>query len=109
MKKVLLLLCVGLLVQSITLAQQSDSANAEAENPDSTEFNFWNEHNVNAAAVPMVSYDPALGWNFAALANVFFRVTPSDTISPLSMAGAMVGYTTNKTWYWALYTKLYLD
>jgi len=25
------------------------------------------------------------------------------------MAGAMVGYTTDGTWYWALYSKLYLD
>lgn len=25
------------------------------------------------------------------------------------MAGAMVGYTTNETWHWGLYTKLYFD
>ena len=25
------------------------------------------------------------------------------------MARAMVGYTTNESWYWALYTKLYFD
>ena len=57
----------------------------------------------------MINYDPAFEWNFAFLANAFFKVTPTDTISPLSMAGAMVGYTTNKSWYWALYTKLYMD
>jgi hypothetical protein len=57
----------------------------------------------------MVNYDPSLGWNIAALTNAFFRVSPTDTISPLSMAGAMVGYTTNESWYWAIYTKLYLD
>ena len=34
---------------------------------------------------------------------------PGNTISPLSMAGGMAGYTTNKTWYWALYTRMYLD
>jgi outer membrane protein assembly factor BamA len=59
--------------------------------------------------MPMVNYDPALGWNFAALTNTFFKTSTTDTISPLSMAGAMVGMTTNKTWYWALYAKLYLD
>lgn len=61
------------------------------------------------AAVPIINYDPALGLNTAALANAFFKVSPTDTISPLSMAGAMVGCTTNESWYWALYTKLYFD
>ena len=57
----------------------------------------------------MVNYDPSFEGNLAALANAFFRVSPADTVSPSSMAGAMVGYTTNGTWYWGLYTKLYLD
>ena len=45
----------------------------------------------------MVNYDPAFEWNLAALANAFFRVSPADTVLPLSMAGVMAGYTTNKT------------
>jgi len=48
-------------------------------------------------------------WHFAALVNAFFRVSATDTISPLSMAGGMTGYTTNDSWYWALYTRLYID
>ena len=90
-------------------AQQEDSTAIQTENTDSTEVSFWKKHNVNFAAMPMINYDPSFEWNLAALVNAFFRVTPSDTISPLSMAGGMIGYTTNGTWYWALYTKMYLD
>ena len=64
---------------------------------------------VQFAAIPMVNYDQSFEWNLAALANAFFKVSPADTVSPSSMAGAVVGYTTNGTWYWSLYTKLYLD
>jgi len=109
MKKLLLLICIALLIQSFLFAQQSDSTVTSAENSDSTELSFWDKHNVNFAAIPMINYDPAFQWNFAALANAFFNVSPSDTLSPLSMAGLMLGYTTNGTWYWALFTRLYMD
>jgi outer membrane protein assembly factor BamA len=81
----------------------------QTENADSTDVSFWKKHNVKFAAMPMVNYDPAFEWNFAALVNAFFKVSSADTVSPLSMAGAMLGGTTNGTKYWALFTKLYLD
>lgn len=95
----LLGICLILFFHTTSLSQESDS----------TKVTFWKKHNVKFAAVPMINYDPSLGWNIAALTNAFFRVAPTDTISPLSMAGAMLGYTTNESWYWAIYTKLYLD
>jgi len=96
-------------IQAPSFAQESDSTEIQTENPDSTKISFWKKHNVKFAAMPMVNYDPSLGWNMAALTNTFFSVSPSDTISPLSMVGAMLGYTTNKTWYWAIATKLYFN
>ena len=104
LRKVLLVFCIILFCQSLLFSQEADTTKT-----DSTEVSFRKKHNVKFAGIPMINYDPAFKWNFAALANAFFRVSPADTISPLSMAGAMVGYTTNGTWYWALYTKLYLD
>lgn len=95
MKKILLSLCAVFILQAMAFAQQSESTNSPADS-----LNFWKKHNVKFAAMPMINYDPALGWNMAALTNTFFRVSPSDTISPLSMAGGMLGYTTNKSWYW---------
>jgi len=93
MKKFLLSISFLILTQTSFFAQQSDSTITQTENSDSTEISFWKKHKVN----------------FAALANAFFKVAPTDTVSPLSMAGAMLGYTTNKTWYWALFTRLYMD
>jgi outer membrane protein assembly factor BamA len=72
-------------------------------------LSFWKKHNVKFAAIPMVNYDPSFKWNFAALVNAFYRVSANDTISPLSMIGGAIGYTTNKTWYWAIGTRMYID
>lgn len=105
-KKLLAVLSLLLITHTIILAQAPVNEPADA---DTTQQTFWKKHNVNVAAVPIINYDPALGWNMAALVNAFYNINPNDTISPLSMAGAMVGYTTNKSWYWALYTKMYFD
>lgn len=109
MKNPLYLWCILLFMHSTIFAQKSDSAATQTENKDTTESTFWKKHNVKFAAMPMVNYDPSLGWNMAAMANAFFKVSPADTISPLSMVMAMVGYTSNKTKYWAVGSKLYLN
>ncbi len=109
MKKIMLIICISLLLHTMLYSQDSTSVSTEAAKNDTTEVSFWKKHNVNFAAIPVINYDPAFEWNFAALVNAFFKVSPADTVSPLSMGGAMVGYTTNKTSYWALYTRLYLD
>lgn len=108
-KKLILLLSTIVFLQTIVFAQDSDSNITSTENSDTTEINFWKKHNVNIAAVPMINYDPAIEWNFALLANAFFQFDLADTLSPLSMAGAMAGYTTNKSWYWAVYARVYFD
>ena len=46
---------------------------------------------------------------FCLFRKCFFQFDTADTLSPLSMAGAMVGYTTNKSWYWAVYARVYFD
>lgn len=109
MKKLLFALSIVLFSQCMLFAQAPDATSQSTDSADSTKQTFWKKHNVKFAAVPIINYDPALELNMAALANAFFKVNPNDTISPLSMAGAMLGYTTNESWYWALYTKLYLD
>ena len=92
----LLILAVVMLLCSPLLAQEADS----------TETDPQSDKRVKFAAVPIVNYDPSFEWNFAALVNVFFKASLADTVSPLSMAGGMLGYTTNGTWYWALVLKL---
>jgi outer membrane protein assembly factor BamA len=58
--------------------------------------------------MPMINYDPAFGWNFAAMGMLFFPISQKDTISPLSTAGGVIGYTSNKSRYAVLFSKLYL-
>lgn len=109
MRPKVLLILFSLCCSSVLLAQQDENTENSELEEGSEDLTFWKKHNVKFAAMPMVNYDPSLGWNMAVMVNPFFRVSPSDTISPLSMAGAVLGYTTNKSWYWALYTRLYLN
>jgi outer membrane protein assembly factor BamA len=110
-KSIVLLLCALVLLPSVLYAQESDIEPIEDAVADSSAASDSSAESkrVQFAAIPMVNYDPSFEWNLAALANAFFKVSPADTVSPSSMAGAMVGYTTNGTWYWSLYSKLYLD
>jgi outer membrane protein assembly factor BamA len=79
-----------------------------ADDTDSTSAEPPESRKAKLAAMPIVNYDPSLGWNFAAMAMLFFPVSAQDTISPLSMAGGIAGITSNKTWYASAFSKLYL-
>jgi len=109
--KIALILSTILLLPAVHLAQEPAEAPTVAKEPDSPAETDTSEQSFKPrfAAIPIVNYDPSFEWNLAAMANVFFKPAASDTISPLSMAGAILGYTTNGSWYWAAYTKLYLD
>ncbi len=109
MKKIILALIIIFVTNVSSFSQNSDTTSVTKMEADTSEISFWKKHNVNFAAVPMINYDPALEWNFALLGNAFFQFDTADTLSPLSMAGAMLGYTTNKSWYWAVYARVYFD
>lgn len=110
-KGLVLLLCALVLLPSVLCAQESDSETIEGAAADSsaTSESSTESKRGKSTAMPMINNDPTFGWNLAAMASVFFSVSSADTVSPSSMVGAVVGYTTNKTWYWSLYTRLYLD
>ena len=108
-KIVNLLLCAFMLSPAILYSQESEANLQKTTQADSAAAEIEQPKRFNFAAIPVINYDPSFKWNLAALVNVFFRVSLADTVSPLSMAGAMVGYTTNGTWYWALYTRVYFD
>ena len=88
-KRIIVFLCVVFLFPSILHAQESGADSTVTAITDDAEepkrFNF--------AAIPVINYDPSYEWNFAAMVSVFFKASLADTVSPLSMAGAMVGYT----------------
>jgi outer membrane protein assembly factor BamA len=53
---------------------------------------------VKIAALPIVNYDPSIGFIAGAIGMGFYRLNQEDTISPPSVTGAMGIYTSNDTW-----------
>jgi len=64
---------------------------------------------VNWAAVPILTYSNTTGLGFGALTQAFYKVNPKDTISPTSSTGMTGLYTTNKTFFYAAFQRLYLN
>lgn len=58
--------------------------------------------------IPYVSYDRTYEFMLGAVPMVMYNVNKNDTISPASLSGLMGIYTTNKTWFTAFFSKLYL-
>jgi hypothetical protein len=67
------------------------------------------EKSFNFVPVPYVSYNRTYEFMFGAVPMVMYNVNKKDTISPQSLSGVMGVYTTNKTWFSAFFTKLYLN
>ena len=63
---------------------------------------------VKIAAIPVVNYDPSFGFTLGGLGQLFYNVTQEDTISPSSSTGLFGMYTTNKTYFAAVFQRLYL-
>ena len=89
--KVLIILCFIGFSKSIQ-AQEKDKA----------------EKKTNFAAVPVVDYSNATGFSLGVLGQIFYSVSKTDTISPVSSSGVFGMYTTNGTWFGALFQRLYL-
>jgi len=64
---------------------------------------------LNFAAVPVVNYSNATGFSLGAMGQVFYKVSKKDSISPVSSSGIFAMYTTNGTWFDALFQRLYLN
>jgi outer membrane protein assembly factor BamA len=97
-KRALFLICTVFVISTPVIANDADSASTDSAEP----------RKAKLTAIPIINYDPSLGWNFAAMAMLFFPISAQDTISPLSMAGGTIGVTTNETWYATAFSKLYL-
>ncbi|WP_167618838.1 BamA/TamA family outer membrane protein [Maribellus sediminis] len=64
---------------------------------------------VNLAAIPFVNYSKTLGTTFGAMTQGFYKVNRNDTVSPSSSSGLMGLYTTNKSYFFAAFQRLYLN
>ena len=91
---VLLIFCTSCL---LTQAQEKEKKKEKAEKK------------VNFAAIPVVNYSNATGFSLGVMAQAFYNVSQKDTISPVSSSGVFGMYTTNGTWFGALFQRLYLN
>jgi len=62
---------------------------------------------VNITGIPIVSYNSSYGFIAGADGMAFFKLNNRDTISPASQVGVLLGYTQNKSFFGAAFSKLY--
>lgn len=63
---------------------------------------------INFAAMPVINYSNTTGLSIGAMGQMYYKVSKKDTLSPISSSGIFGMYTTNGTWFGALFQKLYL-
>ena len=63
---------------------------------------------LKIAVIPMINYNPSFGVNFGAMGQAFYKLNRNDTVSPSSSTGVFGMYTTNKTYFGAVFQRLYL-
>lgn len=67
------------------------------------------KENFSFATMPFVSYDKGLGGVMGALPMIMYRINPKDTISPKSLSGAGIMYTSNNSWAGIIFNKFYFN
>jgi hypothetical protein len=81
----------------------------------SIQFSFSQEEkklnedkNIKFVPIPYVSFNRTYKFMAGAVPMVMYKINKKDTISPSSLSGVMGVYTTNETWFTAVFSKLYL-
>ena len=92
MKNKILLL---LLVTTFSISAQKDSISENKK--------------IKFIGIPVINYSNSFGASFGGLANAYYHLKKSDTISPLSSSSIYATYATNKTWFAVQVNKFYLN
>ncbi|UZD24618.1 outer membrane protein assembly factor [Algoriphagus halophytocola] len=93
-----ILVLLGICVSTVLFAQQKESST------DSTQV----ENKVDFNVMPFLSYNRNLKFMLGAIPMGMYRLDKNDTISPKSLSGLSAVYTTNGSYFLALFNKLYL-
>lgn len=59
--------------------------------------------------VPYIGYNRTLGLQIGVVPLAMYKISKKDTISPSSISGAAVMYTTNKSWFAFQFNKFFFD
>ncbi len=76
--------------------------------PDSIPKQKIKEKNIELRVMPYLSYNRNLQFMFGAMPMMMYKVNKKDTISPKSLSGMSAIYTTNNSYFVALFNKWYL-
>ena len=63
---------------------------------------------IKLAAIPVINYSNTVGASFGVLASTFYKIRKSDLNSPSSSSGVFGIYSTNNTYFMAVFQQLYL-
>ncbi len=67
-----------------------------------------NDRAVRFAGIPTLDFNQSQGLTVGALGMLFYPLSERDTISPLSISGISLSYTTNKSYHAVGFSKFYL-
>ena len=91
-----------ILVTLITALSAQAQLEEKKDNP-------TNDNKIDFAPIPYVSYNRTYDFIFGAVPMIMYKLNARDTISPSSLSGAIGIYTTNKSWFSAVFSKFYLN
>jgi hypothetical protein len=64
---------------------------------------------IDTKVIPYISYNKTYEFMFGAAPMVMYKTNKKDTISPPSISAAIGMYTTNKSWFTAVFSKMYFN
>src|SRR5690606_23155395 len=67
------------------------------------------EKNFEFSLLPYINYNRTLGGVFVILPMMMYKINPKDSLSPKSITGASVIYSTNKSFGGFFFNKLFFD
>ncbi len=86
----IVLLCLFIGVNSILSQEKKDSVKR-----------------VGFAAIPMINYSTSIGLSIGGIGQMFYKINQKDTISPSTSTGIIGLYSTNQTYFFAGFQKMY--
>ncbi|MDQ6470608.1 BamA/TamA family outer membrane protein [Flavobacterium sp. LHD-80] len=94
-----LLLFLSFLCYSVLWSQKKTADTTALQSPHTKSIDF----NI----MPYLNYNRTLDFMFGAIPMMMYKIDKTDTISPKSLSGLTAVYTTNKSYFIALFNKFY--
>lgn len=76
---------------------------------DATQDSTVKEKKVDFSVMPFLSYNRNLKFMIGAIPMAMYRPNPKDTLSPKSLSGVAAVYTTNNSYFFSFFNKIYLN